>query len=93
MTEISVDASTALDAFLRVWSASLSTDIGQALTCTEADTLAELLSATGYGDAAEAWIEAHRATDEEGDAHYTPPATEYIVPVDPMDELQCDSCQ
>ncbi len=25
--------------------------------------------------------------------HATPSDAEYIVPVDPMDDLQCDSCQ
>ena len=93
MTETIDHASDALKVFLTVWSGGMSADIAQALTCTEVDALAELLNATGYSDAAEAWIEAHRASDEEGDAHYRRPTVEYVVPVDPMDDLQCDSCQ
>jgi hypothetical protein len=38
------------------------------------------------------WVEAHAKGDDEGDAHYRP-VEEYIVPVDPMELLQCDSCQ
>jgi hypothetical protein len=86
-------ADEALNTFLNVWSEGPAGDIAQALTCTEADALAQLLSATGFDDAAEAWIDAHSLSDEEGDAHYRQPTVEYIVPVDPMDALQCESCQ
>ena len=92
-TYITVEAVQALDTFVGVWSQGLSADIAPALTCTEVDALADLLAAAGRSDAAEAWIDTHRASDEEGDRHYQAPVTEYIVPIDPMDDLQCDSCQ
>jgi len=55
-------------------------------------------------EALNAWAEVWSQTDLAGDiaeqlacsevdAHYVAPAPEYEVPVDPMDLLQCDSCQ
>jgi hypothetical protein len=45
-------------------------DIGTALTCTEADALAALLRELGKPDAATALIDSHAEGDDEGDAHF-----------------------
>lgn len=41
----------------------------QHLTCTELDALARVLSVAGWPEAARSFVEAHAASDEEGDAH------------------------
>ena len=80
--------------FVDVWAKSdLAQYIAGALTCREADALASLLAAHGQSDAAASWIEQHSQSDDEGDTHYQGATTEYMVPFDPMDDLQCDSCQ
>ena len=86
--------SAAVDEFVDVWAKSgLVFDVAGALTCREADALANLLAAHGQSDAAASWIEQHGQSDDEGDTHHQGATTDYIVPVDPMDDLQCDSCQ
>ena len=86
--------SAAVDEFVEVWAKSgLAFDVAGSLTCREADALANLLAIHGHHDAAASWIEQHGQSDDEGDAHCHGATTEYIVPVDPMDALQCDSCQ
>lgn len=63
--------SEALTAFVDVWSASdTAHDVGGALQCSEADALADLMRAVGHSEAAEHWVNAHRAHDEPGDEHY-----------------------
>lgn len=94
MTETTTREQVAVDEFVDVWAKSdLAFDVAGALTCREADTLAHLLATHGHHDAAASWIEQHGQSDDEGDAHHQGAITEYIVPVDPMDDLQCDSCQ
>jgi len=68
-----MSAYTALAEFAEVWSDSaVLIDIGGALNCREADTLADLLRAAGHGGAAALLIAAHAYDDDEGDAHYRP---------------------
>lgn len=45
-------------------------DIGPALTCDEAETLAALLDASGAAEAADALREGHAQGDHPGDDHY-----------------------
>jgi hypothetical protein len=71
----------------------LAADIAPQLTCTEVEALAGLLRALGEPATADTWIREHAADDEIGDAHYQGDSLEYLVPIDPMDDLQCDSCQ
>jgi hypothetical protein len=60
----------AFDNFASVFSDSdLADAAGTALTCTEVEALAELLRASGRGEAAEAWIEGHAVDDDCGDEH------------------------
>lgn len=68
-------------------------DLGPRLSCIEADALAGMLRALGESATADMWIKAHAEGDEECDDHYHSPVSDYVVPVDPMDDLQCDSCQ
>ena len=80
--------------FAAVFSAGdMAGDLGPTLSCGEVEALAEMLRAIGEPASADMWIEAHAAGDDEGDAHYRSPAAEYVVPIDPMEALQCDSCQ
>lgn len=66
-----VDELLALRAFVDVWGhGELLVDIGQQMTCREADVLADLLRVCGRDGAADTLIDVHRATDEEGDTHY-----------------------
>ncbi|MFF2050321.1 hypothetical protein ACFVU2_01850 [Leifsonia sp. NPDC058194] len=71
----------------------LAVDIAPKLGCTEVDALAGLLRALGEPALADTWVDAHAVDDELGDRHYQGDPTPYLVPVDPMDVLQCDSCQ
>jgi hypothetical protein len=45
-------------------------DLGPALTCREADALAYALEVAGAGVAADALMDAHAESDDEGDSHY-----------------------
>lgn len=68
---VTAERTTVLDHFAEVWGDSmLLNDIGERLTCTEAEALAELLRAVKRPDAAESLIDAHSYGDEEGDLHY-----------------------
>jgi hypothetical protein len=68
-------------------------DVAPSFSCNEVDALAGLLTALGETDAAQLWSAAHATADEIGDRHHVEAVEEYVVPVDPMDDLQCDSCQ
>lgn len=84
----------AITRFTGTWSATdLAGDVAASLSCEEVDALAGLLRALGEPAAADCWIDMHAEGDDEGDRHHTGMAMPYIVPVDPMDALQCDSCQ
>jgi hypothetical protein len=72
---------------------TLAHDVGTTLGCREAEALAGILRALGEPAAADMWLDAHAHGDEPGDQHYQPALEPYIVPIDPMDDLQCDSCQ
>ena len=62
---------TPLDHFIEVWSAGdLLEDIASALTCTEADALADLLRTSNHPDSADGLIAAHAEGDDEGDEHF-----------------------
>lgn len=88
-----VTDTAAVTRFTGVFAATyLAHDLGPELGCVEVDALAGMLRALGEVETAEMWIEAHAKGDDEGDLHYRP-VEEYIVPVDPMELLQCDSCQ
>lgn len=50
------------------------TDIGPALTCSEADALRGMFIAAGEDQWAAELLDAHAAEDDEGDAHYVAPA-------------------
>lgn len=71
----------------------LAGDLAASLNCVEADALAGMLRALGEPATADMWIEVHAEGDDEGDAHHQEPVSGYIVPIDPMDALGCDSCQ
>ncbi len=73
--------------------ADLATDVAPRLSCVEVDALAGLLRALGEPALADLWVDAHATDDELGDRHYLGDPTPYLVPVDPMEALQCDSCQ
>ena len=80
--------------FTGVWSKPEMADyIAPAMSCEEADALAGLLYAIGEPATADMWMAAHASKDEVGDRHYRAPGVQYVVPVDPMDLLQCESCQ
>lgn len=80
--------------FAAVFSAGdLAADVATQLSCIEVEALAGMLRAIGEPASADMWIEARAEGDDEGDDHYRAPVAEYVVPVDPMDALQCDSCQ
>lgn len=88
---LTIDAVTAAsfaDAFA---SRDFAHEVAPSMTCIESEAVAAMLRAIGAEDAAAQWDKFHAAQDEEGDSHYQ--AADYIVPVDPMDELNCDSCQ
>jgi hypothetical protein len=93
MTTITIAPETASN-FLDVFAADdFANDVAPRMTCTEVEAVISMLRAVGGQDAAATWLDAHAAGDEEGDSHYRPAAAAYVVPVDPMDGLQCDSCQ
>ena len=71
----------------------LAADLAPRLNCSEVEALAGLLRALGKHAIADTWVQEHAASDELGDAHYQGDILEYLVPIDPMDTLGCDSCQ
>lgn len=68
-------------------------DVAPSLSCGEVDALAGLFNALGEMATGNLWSAAHAEAEDVGDRHYVEPVEEYVVPVDPMDGLQCDSCQ
>jgi hypothetical protein len=90
-------ATAALARLVDVFSADgLAGDLASALSCIEADAIADVLRTQGAAGAAYRWTRLHAQHDEPGDTHHSPAAitpAEYVVPVDPMDALGCDSCQ
>lgn len=87
-------ATDALNTFLDTWQdGHQASDLAQKLTCGELDALAELFRENGRDDIADQWIESHAPGDEQGDSHFAGDPVEYLVPIDPADLTQCDSCQ
>lgn len=83
-----------VERFVEVFAAGdVADDVGPFLSCVEVEALAGLFRAIGETAAAERWIRSHATADEEGDQHALAAVEEYVVPIDPMDDLQCDSCQ
>ncbi|TPW78065.1 hypothetical protein [Schumannella soli] len=74
----------------------LARELAGGFSCTEVEAIFAVLHTAGAAEAAQMWVEIHAEHDEPGDQHS---ATEtepepYPEPmVDPMDLLQCDSCQ
>lgn len=61
----------ALANFFEAWGDGyLANDLGEKLTCREADAIAELFSAFGKDKDAEQWIDSHSFSDDEGDEHW-----------------------
>lgn len=88
---LTIDPATAAN-FTAVFEATdFAHDVAPRMNCIEVDAVISMLRAVGADAAAATWLDAHAAEDEEGDSHYQPVA--YIVPVDPMEDLNCDSCQ
>jgi len=71
----------------------LAADIAPRLRCVEVEPLAGLLRAPGEPATADTRIQEHATAYELGDAHYQGDTVEYLVPIDPQDDLQCESCQ
>ncbi len=71
----------------------LAADLAPRLSCIEVEALADRRRALGEPATADTWIQEHATDDEIGDAHYQGATLEYLVPIDPQDDLQCDSCQ
>lgn len=65
--------STALNKFLESWSLDSSTaeEVGPSLACGEAQSLADLFRAEGYGEVADEWLTAHAESDDHGDQSHT----------------------
>lgn len=63
-------APAAISVFQDTWTGQLAADLGDRLTCTEVDVLADLFTATGRPDLAAVWIDQHSYGDDEGDSHY-----------------------
>jgi hypothetical protein len=86
--------SNELTHFIAVFSRhDFAADVAPRLSCIEVEALAGLLRALGEPATADTWIQEHATGDELGDAHYQGDALEYLVPIDPQENLQCDSCQ
>lgn len=68
-------------------------DVAQHLSRGEVDALTGLFKALGEMATADLWISSHATTDDSGDLHYLDPTSDYVVPIDPIGDLQCDSCQ
>jgi hypothetical protein len=93
MQTITIASETASH-FLDVFAENLfAHDVAPRMTCVEAEAVISILRAVGGEDAATVWLDAHAEGDEEGDLHYRPAAPAYVVTVDPINDLQCDSCQ
>jgi hypothetical protein len=61
----------AVQRFAEVWSDFyLLSDIGEKLTCCEAEALAGVLRVLDHEDVADALLAAHAEGDDEGDDHY-----------------------
>ncbi len=57
--------------FIATWDDSmLASSIGERLTCTEVDALAELFTQLGRPQAARVWIECHAEGDDPEDDHF-----------------------
>lgn len=72
---------------------ALAHDVAATLGCREVEALAGILRALGEPAAADMWLDAHARGDEPGGQHHQPQTETYIVPIEPMEDLQCDSCQ
>jgi hypothetical protein len=70
----------------------LAADDAPRLSCIEVEAFAGLLRALGEPATADTWIQEHATDDENGDAHYQGDTLEYLVLIDPMDNLGCDGC-
>ncbi|MBO2461567.1 hypothetical protein [Actinomadura violacea] len=73
MTEAkrSPDLHESAAAFARTWAqGELADEVATALTCDEAEALAELFHAAGLQDAAKTWMDSHAAGDYPEDRHY-----------------------
>lgn len=86
----SEDALRFTAAFERV---ELADEIGPQLKCEEVDALAGLLRALGEPAAAKTWISSYASADDHADGRHQGDCDPYLVPVDPMEYLGCDSCQ
>lgn len=51
-------------------SSDLAAELASALTCSDVNALANLLSTQGADAAAADWLAPHAENDDEGDAHY-----------------------
>lgn len=72
MSERVIEVAEAAEAWAEKWAGgNLARDIGEALTCSEADAIVGLLLALGLDGAAGEWRTAHAEGDEEGDRHWT----------------------
>ena len=91
MNAITITPATAANVARLFAETDFAHDVAPRMTCTEVDTVIALLREVGADTAATTWLAAHAAADQEGDSHYQPRS--YVVPVDPMDDLVCDSCQ
>lgn len=67
------DLATAIDNFASTFTQpGIGTSLGPHLTCFEAEAIADLLTALGHPDEADALIEGHASEEEAGDMHYRP---------------------
>ncbi len=73
MSIIDTVATDALAEFIDVWADDmLLADLGERLTCREADALIDLLRANGKPRAAGWLLDAHSRGDDADDSHYQP---------------------
>ena len=77
-------ATAALAHFVDVPSSNdLAGDLASAMSCTEAEAIADVPRTQGAAGAEHRWIRHHAEQDEHGDAHYSPASmasAEYVVP-------------
>ena len=75
--EIAIAARTLGEVFSQAETAH---DVAPAMTCTEVDAIADLLSVLGYRFAALDWIRGHAesSSEEEEDSHYRVNPTAYL---------------
>ncbi|WP_104132124.1 hypothetical protein [Cryobacterium sp. M91] len=70
MSTTAIDAPTAAR-FVDVFAAAdFAGDVGPRMSCTEVDDLARMLRAVGADTAAETWVAAHAAEDQDEDDHH-----------------------